>query len=60
MNKMVAPVNAKEASIGVVVIRKDGRIEDLGVVAYWHSSRWRRVLFHMKSALRKVLRWRLF
>lgn len=60
MNKMVAPVNAKEASIGVVVIRKDGRIEDLGVVAYWHSSWWRRAMFHMKSALRKVLRWRLF
>lgn len=53
MSKLIVPLDAKEASIGVVVIRKDGRIEDLGTVAYWHRSRWRRAMFHV----RRFARW---
>lgn len=57
---MVVPVDAKEASIEVVVIRRDGRIENLGTVAYWHRNPLRRALFHVKTALRKVKSWRLY
>lgn len=41
---MVRPhINAKSAEIHAVVTRANGRIENLGVIAYWHKNpilRW--------------------
>lgn len=34
----------KQIEVEAVVIRKDGAREDLGTVAYWHRSRFRRAL----------------
>jgi hypothetical protein len=34
---------AKSSSISAVVTRADGRVEDLGIIAYWHRNpfiRW--------------------
>lgn len=31
-----------ETSLSVKVIRKDGRVEELGTVAYWHRRWYRR------------------
>lgn len=35
---------AKEAKIRAVVIRADGRVEDLGVVSYWHANPVKRAI----------------
>jgi hypothetical protein len=39
--------SAVETSIRAVVTRADGRVEDLGVVSYWHRSLWRRLLWRL-------------
>jgi hypothetical protein len=38
------------ASIGAVVIRGDGRREDLGIVSYWHRSFFKRLAFALPKA----------
>lgn len=38
---------AKEATMAAVVIRKDGRREDLGVIAYYHINPLRRLLWRI-------------
>lgn len=41
---IVSHGSVREASIEAVIIRADGRREDLGVVSYWHRNplkRWR-------------------
>lgn len=42
------PADAKEATISAVVIRSDGRVENLGVVSYWHKHWWMRALHRIK------------
>lgn len=44
-----------EASISAVVIRKDGKTEDLGEISYWHKSRRKRWLWKLKQQRR--FRW---
>jgi len=34
--------NVQEIALEAKVIRRDGSVEDLGTVAYWHKKRWRR------------------
>lgn len=38
----------KEASIEAVVIRADGRREDLGVVSYWHRNPLKRIAWNLR------------
>ena len=38
-------------SLEVRVIRRDGRVEDLGQMAYWHRNPLRRVLWRIKQRL---------
>lgn len=39
---MQVPSGAREMSIRAVVTRADGRVEDHGVVTYWHKNPLRR------------------
>ena len=55
MTKMVIPLGAKEASIRAKVIRADGRVEELGVIAFYSRSRWKRWLFKLRRATRWLL-----
>lgn len=32
------PVNAKQASLHAVVTRADGRVENLGVISFYHKN----------------------
>lgn len=58
MTKMVAPVGAKSASIRVTVIRANGRVEDHGVVAFYHRNPLYRWAYRVRRAIRRILPWR--
>lgn len=47
---------AREASIELVVIRADGRREELGVVSYWHRNPIRRIAWRIKHWMKGLLR----
>lgn len=51
------PARMREASISAVVIRADGRVEDLGVVSYWHKSPLRRLAWRIGRQLKGVAKW---
>ena len=40
--------NAVQVSVEAVVIRADGTRENLGTVAYWHKSPWKRFQYWLK------------
>lgn len=42
---------AAQVSVEAKVIRADGRIEDLGVVAYWHRNPFKRLAWRIKRLL---------
>lgn len=44
----------KEASISAKVIRADGTIEDLGVVAYYSSNIFKNIWFKVKTKLKFI------
>jgi hypothetical protein len=48
---MEAKGQAQEASLSAIVIRADGRREDLGTIAYWHTNPLRRLLHRIKQWL---------
>ena len=58
MSKMVVPANARQASIRATVIRADGRVEDLGVVAFYHRNPLYRWAYRVRRAIRRILPWR--
>ncbi len=58
MSKMVVPANARQASIRATVIRADGRVEHLGVIAFYHRNPFWRWAFGVRRALRRILPWR--
>ncbi|MBK8246099.1 MAG: hypothetical protein IPK85_01645 [Gemmatimonadetes bacterium] len=58
MTKLAAPANAKSASIRVTVIRADGRVEDHGVVAFYHRNPLYRWAYRVRRAIRRILPWR--
>ena len=58
MTKMVVPANARQASIRATVIRADGRVEHLGVVAFYHRNPLYRWAYRVRRALRRILPWR--
>lgn len=49
-----APAKTEEATISAVVVRADGRREDLGVISYYHKHRHRRAWWHVKKALKSA------
>lgn len=50
--KIAAPANVRQAVIEAKIIRKDGRVEDLGTVAYYHPNPLRRWLWRLKGLIR--------
>lgn len=44
---------AKEVTISAVVIRADGRREELGIVSYWHKNPLRRMAWKMRNRWRQ-------
>lgn len=53
----MTPARMREASISAVVIRADGRIEDLGVVSYWHKNPLRRLAWRIRQQWKRVAKW---
>ena len=43
----------RQMSVTAVVTRADGRVEDLGTIAYWHANPFRRFLFRLKRLFRR-------
>lgn len=41
----------RHAELEAVVIRKDGTVEDLGVISYYHRNPLRRLWFQVKKFL---------
>lgn len=39
---------AREATISAVITRADGRVENLGQIAYWHKNPLRRWLWRVQ------------
>lgn len=48
-----ARIDVQEASIEAVVIRKDGRREDLGVLAYYHRNPLKRAMWALRQKLKE-------
>lgn len=46
--------NAESAELRIVVHRADGRVEDLGTVAYWHKNPLKRWAWKIKHFLAKL------
>jgi hypothetical protein len=55
---LIAHGKAREASITATVIRADGRVEQLGVVTYWHRNPLRRWAWHARRWLSRALKGR--
>jgi hypothetical protein len=55
MGDMIANSEIKSASISAVVIRADGRREDLGVIAEYHQNPIRRAIAAIKK---EIATWR--
>lgn len=53
---MKVPARAKWASIEATVTRADGRIENLGVVNYWHRNPLRRWAWRLGRWLQRKAR----
>lgn len=52
---IVASARAREASISAVITRADGTVEDLGVISYWHTSRFKRACWRLRQWLKGAL-----
>ena len=50
---MIRGKSMTESSVSAKVIRKDGKVEDLGVVSYWHKSWIKRLMFRIEKRFRK-------
>jgi hypothetical protein len=49
-----ARAGMREASISAVIIRADGRREDLGRISYWHRNPLRRWLWRLRRFLSRA------
>lgn len=58
MTKMVVPAGAKSASIRARVIRADGRVEDLGLIAFHHKNWIIRRAVNAWLVVKRILPWR--
>jgi hypothetical protein len=53
MGDMGATGKPRMISIGAVVTRADGTVEDLGVVSYWHRNPLRRLAWRLGRLIRR-------
>lgn len=51
-----ARTNAEEVTIRAVVTRADGRVEDLGVIAYHHRNPIKRLAWRVRHHIRRRAR----
>ncbi len=49
---MIRGKSMTESSVSAKVIRKDGKVEDLGVVSYWSKSWIKRLMFRIEKHFR--------
>ena len=47
----------RKVEIAAVVTRADGRVEDLGIISFWHRNPLRRMAWRIGKGLRKWLNW---
>lgn len=56
MGIQVSRSDVKSAETSVVIIRADGRIEDLGVVAYYHKNPIKRLIWNAKRLIKLFIK----
>jgi hypothetical protein len=44
----VAHTKVVQCSLSAVITRADGRVEDQGVISYWHSNPLKRIAWRIK------------
>ena len=49
-----AIANAKMVSMDAKIIRANGRVEELGTIAYWHRNPLKRMAWHVGRFARRV------
>lgn len=54
MSTLQVAVPAKKATLEATIIRKDGTVEQLGTVAYWHERRICRWLFALEQHVQRL------
>ena len=54
---MDARGDVKSVEIEAVIIRADGRRENLGTISYWHKNPFMRALHACKMTVRRWLTW---
>jgi len=47
---------AREARIGIVVTRADGKVEDHGTVAYWHRNPVKRLVWRIRELIKRTFK----
>lgn len=52
MSVFLASQPVRQTSVEAKIIRADGTVEDLGVIAYWHRNPLRRLAWRLKQFLR--------
>lgn len=55
MTKVRAPAHAEEVTIRAVVTRADGRVEDHGIVSYYHRRWYWRAWWKLKQTFKGKL-----
>lgn len=50
-----ATANARMVSMDAKIIRADGRVEELGTIAYWHRNPLKRMAWNLGRFVRRVL-----
>jgi hypothetical protein len=53
MAHMTVQGGAKEATIRARIIRADGTVEDMGIVAYWNANPLKRLAFGIRQFIKK-------
>lgn len=46
--------DVKSMEVQAVIIRKDGTVEQLGTISYWHKSFFKRLFWNLKNFLLKI------
>lgn len=54
---IISRTNAKSSSIRAVIIRADGRVEDRGLIAFWHRNPLIRMIGNIFIFLKEKSRW---
>lgn len=50
---MIASGKSRSAKITAIVTRADGKVEDLGTIAYWHRNPLKRWVWNILHAISK-------